>query len=618
MVSGDILTPATVSINTAGLTSSSGNLIAGAHTGIESVGTLSGADAGNYTFTNVVGDYVVTPASLSVSGITAANKVYDGSTIATINTGLSGAATGDSVSVAVANGAFSDRNVGTGKTVSISGMTLGGTDAANYILSTNTATTTANIIPLASVTWTGGTNGNWSNASNWAGGALPDGNNVLAVIIPSGVSVTYDAAVASTVLPSFTTAGNVALTGTNLSIGSFNQTAGNLTGTGILNVTHDFSQTGGTIALTGAAVANITQTTGDLSIASLSAPTVTLAANTGSILGQLNAGSAQLTAATGIGSASTAFQLVASSLNATTSSGGINLTNTPAGAVTLIDFTTGDASSVTYSQNGQDLTLTGTMSSVGGSVIIDPPANVNMSSGAAVSSLGGSIILQSNGNMNMSNGATVSSGGGAIGLQATGNVVLANINAGGNGAVNLSAGGNVYSAPGYSGANITGGLATLNVGGSAAFNTQVQMLDATVAGSFTITDASGTIFSSAPPQIPQIPQLVSTLTAPSPSSNASGSLSGNVSSTFIIPSYVTGGGVANPLGGTTYGTIGGTAGTFGDSEISAITATGSSTDQNKDKSGTTSNSDSSNGKSGSDTTNPNNSNGKSNAKPNKC
>ena len=30
------------------------------------------------------------------------------------------------------------------------------------------------IKPLASVAWTGGNSGNWSTASNWAGGALPD------------------------------------------------------------------------------------------------------------------------------------------------------------------------------------------------------------------------------------------------------------------------------------------------------------------------------------------------------------------------------------------------------------------------------------------------------------
>ena len=285
------------------------------------------------------------------------------------------------------------------------------------------------------------------------------------------------------------------------------------------------------------------------------------------------------------------LKLVTGNLNATTTSGGIDLINTPTGAVTLVDLITRDNSAISYSQIGQDLKMTGTVSSVNGNILIDPPANVTMSSGALISS-----------------------GGGSIGMQATGNVVLANINAGSNGAVNLTAGGNVSSAPGYSGPNITGGIATINVGGNAVFNTSVQMLDATVAGGFTIYDASGTTFSSAPPQIAQI---VSTITATSSSGNSSGSSSGNLDSSFLIPSYVTGGGMPNLPGGTSSGTIGGTVGTFGDSEISAITATGSSTDQNKDKSDNPDGSDSNN-KNEKGSTDQNKSNGKPNAKPNKC
>jgi hypothetical protein len=47
--------------------------------------------------------------------------------------------------VATSIGTFVDKNVGTGKTVNITGLSLGGTDAINYSLSTTTATTTANI-----------------------------------------------------------------------------------------------------------------------------------------------------------------------------------------------------------------------------------------------------------------------------------------------------------------------------------------------------------------------------------------------------------------------------------------------------------------------------------------
>jgi hypothetical protein len=298
--------------------------------------------------------------------------------------------------------------------------------------------------------------------------------DVLGITIGTNSTVTYDAAASSLALPSLTNisnAGNLVLAG-NLAISNYSQTAGVLSGSGNLTVTNSFNQTGGTITLSGTSLVDITQATGNLSILSLTAPTATvnLTATTGAILGKLTAGSAILTAYTGIGSAGSPFQLVASNLTATTPTGGINLTNTPTSAVTLIDFTTGDASSVTYAQNGQDLTLTGTMSSVGGTVTMDPPVNFSMS-----------------------NNAQISSAGGAIGVSATGNVVLASINAG-SGAIGLTAGGNVTAAPNFTGPSLIGGVTTLNIGGNAAFSTSVQSMGGTVNGTLTVVDTGGTAF----------------------------------------------------------------------------------------------------------------------------
>ncbi|WP_163347978.1 YDG domain-containing protein, partial [Enterobacter hormaechei] len=80
----------------------------------------------------------ITPASISaITGITAANKVYDTTTAATLSTtgaGFTGVVAGDNLTVATSTGNFSDKNVGTGKTVNITGLTLGGTDAGNYTL----------------------------------------------------------------------------------------------------------------------------------------------------------------------------------------------------------------------------------------------------------------------------------------------------------------------------------------------------------------------------------------------------------------------------------------------------------------------------------------------------
>src|SRR5207245_737517 len=98
--------------------------------------SVSGTDAGNYTVNteaSTVAD--ITGATLTVVGIVAENKVYDGTTVATLNldgASLVGVVSGDDVLVdasAVA-GAFSDAEVGTDKLVTVGGLTLIGADAA--------------------------------------------------------------------------------------------------------------------------------------------------------------------------------------------------------------------------------------------------------------------------------------------------------------------------------------------------------------------------------------------------------------------------------------------------------------------------------------------------------
>ncbi|MBT9504673.1 MAG: caspase family protein, partial [Burkholderiaceae bacterium] len=109
---------------------------------------LGGADAGNYTLSVAGGlSADITPAALSVSGLAAQSKVYDASTIAT----LTGAAqlkpfNGDAVTLSPGTASFVDKNVGTAKSVLLSGFTLGGADAGNYVLQP-IATLSADITP---------------------------------------------------------------------------------------------------------------------------------------------------------------------------------------------------------------------------------------------------------------------------------------------------------------------------------------------------------------------------------------------------------------------------------------------------------------------------------------
>ena len=104
--------------------------------------------------------------------------------------------------------------MGTGKSFTVSGLTLGGADAANYTLDPASSTTgTGSITQLASVTWSGpAAGGNWSDAANW-GSAMPDRGNVGLAIIPSSVTGTVVADTAN----SYT--GKVQVNGGTLSVG---------------------------------------------------------------------------------------------------------------------------------------------------------------------------------------------------------------------------------------------------------------------------------------------------------------------------------------------------------------------------------------------------------------
>jgi hypothetical protein len=88
-------------------------------------------------------------AQKSVTGVVAVySKVYDGTTTATVySQTLTGVLAADAGNVALTVGAasFSDPNAGTGKTVTVTGLALTGSAAGNYVLSSTTATTTANI-----------------------------------------------------------------------------------------------------------------------------------------------------------------------------------------------------------------------------------------------------------------------------------------------------------------------------------------------------------------------------------------------------------------------------------------------------------------------------------------
>lgn len=120
------------------------------------------ANAGSYTAhfsvaetTNYDGltkdvPFTISPKPVTVSGITAGDKTYDGNTTATLNydgVTFTGKLDRDSLTVE-GTGTFESANAAENKTVNISDLTLGGTGRDNYILNSTTATATASISVL--------------------------------------------------------------------------------------------------------------------------------------------------------------------------------------------------------------------------------------------------------------------------------------------------------------------------------------------------------------------------------------------------------------------------------------------------------------------------------------
>lgn len=132
------------------LTGTAAGAFADRHVGVAKAVTitglrLTGAAASDYTLPNPVLNATITQAPLTVSGLVASNKVYDGTQTATVGGtgGLNGILNVDSGAVVLAgfaNGAFVDRHVGSGKTITVSGLSLGGSAASDYRLVSPTLT----------------------------------------------------------------------------------------------------------------------------------------------------------------------------------------------------------------------------------------------------------------------------------------------------------------------------------------------------------------------------------------------------------------------------------------------------------------------------------------------
>ena len=138
-VPGDNLTASYASASFANKTVGNGKTVT--VTGI----SISGPSASNYTLASTT---TTTAANVSKATLTViaagVNRVYDGTTAATV-TLADNRLSGDSLTTSYSSASFTNKNVGMGKAVSVTGISVMGTDSGNYQLASSTATTSASI-----------------------------------------------------------------------------------------------------------------------------------------------------------------------------------------------------------------------------------------------------------------------------------------------------------------------------------------------------------------------------------------------------------------------------------------------------------------------------------------
>ncbi len=226
--------PATISGNTVTLTGA-GSVVLRATKAADDDYNAKSADT-----TITVGKKPVT-----ITGVTAQNKTYDGSETAAISgtAVISGKVDGDVVSVSSGSAAFADKIVGNGKTVSFTGFTLSGADAGNYTLSDQPASVTANItakpiimnVTIQNKAYDG------LNTAIIASAALNDvvSGDTINLVNPYPTATFESVSAANNIAVSF--GGNFALTGTDAGNYILTQPSG-ITG----NITNNYNAVKGT------------------------------------------------------------------------------------------------------------------------------------------------------------------------------------------------------------------------------------------------------------------------------------------------------------------------------------------------------------------------------------
>ena len=163
---------------------------------------------GNYSGT-VSKTFQIASKALTVSGVVASNKVYDGTTTATITATLQGVADGDSVQLTAPAADFDTKDAGTGKAVTIAAggsFVISGADATNYTLTQPTVSDlTADITPATLTAPGNQTVTIRNNVTTKQTVSLPAVSGVEAdgTLIPASVTVSENSAACVAVAPTY-------------------------------------------------------------------------------------------------------------------------------------------------------------------------------------------------------------------------------------------------------------------------------------------------------------------------------------------------------------------------------------------------------------------------------
>ncbi|KAB1154125.1 beta strand repeat-containing protein, partial [Flavobacterium luteum] len=194
--------------------------------------TATVAANGNYkSASSSATAFTIGQKALTISNTFATNKVYDGTTAATINSDLAtltGVVSPDAVSInnSVDAGTFVSANVGTGIAVTASGFSLSGTDAGNYTVTQPTGLS-ANITAKAITIYANNINKCLGSTYTFAGNEFTTSSQESGLTL-SSVTLTSTGTISSAALGSYTIAASNA-TGTGLGNYTISYVSGTLT-----------------------------------------------------------------------------------------------------------------------------------------------------------------------------------------------------------------------------------------------------------------------------------------------------------------------------------------------------------------------------------------------------